>query len=159
MSGNENTITKSAHQLPEEAGCMQDAGSLCDWLWHINASRTSTHREADPSFLSKLLMALARQEENFCLTSICLHNQKIPAGTSLRQREEWALSNPFHIFSRKWDCSLVCQIRLEIGRIYSNDRQPLIFELNSSALKSTDVESIVMKLIIRQQLLIKTPAH
>ena len=132
----------------------------CDWLWHINASRTSTHREADPSFAQQIIDGTSVwQEENFAWLQFVYTIPKIPAGTSLEAEGRNDLANPFHIFSRKWDCSLVCQICLRLVKFTQMTDSHHYFELNSSVLKSTDVESIVMRWIINQQILIKTPAH
>lgn len=91
----------------------------CDWLWHINAARTSTHPEIDPSFSQQIIDGTSIWPEgNFAWLQFGQIIQKIQLGQVWRKRGENVLSNPFHIFPGKLaqrDCSLVCQICLKLA--------------------------------------------
>ena len=96
----------------------------CDWLWHMNASRTSTHREADPSFSQQIIDGTSVwQEENFAWLQFVYTIQKIPAGTNL-EAEGRNVIKPIPHFLQEMRLQFGVPQLSEIGKIYSNDRQP-----------------------------------
>lgn len=160
MSGNENAITKSVSSVTRGgwpyAGCSDF--TVIDYDTWMLQEPAPTER-LTLLFLSKLLMAhLFDKKKTLLDFSLSIQSRRSLLGQIWRQRGGMS-SNPFHIFSRKWDCSLVCHSCLRLVKFTQMTDSHHYFELNSSALESTDVKSIVMKLIINQQILIKTPAH
>lgn len=87
----------------------------CDWLWHINATRTSTHPEVDPSFSQQIIDGISVWPEGNCLTLVWPNNPEGPSWDKSGGRGK-CLANLFHIFSGKLaqrDGSLACQTCLK----------------------------------------------
>lgn len=121
----------------------------CDWLWHINATRTSTHPEVDSSFSQQITDGTSVWPEGNCLTLVWPNNPEGPNWDKSGGRGEKCFSKLILIHFL-WETGTerlqsVLPDLSEISRISPQDIQILYYsELNNNVPKCTDVETVVI---------------
>lgn len=97
------------------------------------------------------------------MTSVWANNPQDPSWDRSGEREGKGLIKPIPPFL--WEAGterLQCGLPYlsKIGRIYTNGGQTQYYsELHNNVHKCTGVESAVIKIIVNQQIFIKTPVH